>query len=137
VSSESLPAPTPAINPETKPYWDATVEGRLILRRCNDCQGVIWYPRAICPECWSSNTEWIDASGRGTIYTYTVNYRGEGPYRDAAPFVLAYVELEEGPRIMTNILTDDFSKLAIGAAVEVVFAPTSEGEAALPRFQLR
>lgn len=137
MSPDTLPAPSPAINPETKPYWDATTEGRLMLRRCNDCHGVIWYPRTICPECWSTNTEWFDASGRGTIYSYTVNYRGEGAFRDAGPFVLAYVELEEGPKIMTNILTDDFSALEVGRAVEVVFSATSDGEAALPRFQLR
>jgi uncharacterized OB-fold protein len=137
VSPDTLPAPTPAINPETKPYWDATTEGRLVLRRCHDCHAVIWYPRAICPECWSTNTEWFDASGRGTIYSYTINYRGEGAYRDAGPFVLAYVELEEGPKIMTNVLTNDFSALEVGRAVEVVFSPTRDGEAALPRFQLR
>jgi uncharacterized OB-fold protein len=132
-----LPAPTPAINPETKPFWDAAATGRLVLRRCTDCQSVIWYPRAICPDCWSGNTEWFDASGRGSIYSYTVNNKGEGPYRDAGPYVLAYVELDEGPRIMTNILTDDFAALEIGRRVEVTFSPTADGEAALPRFRLR
>jgi uncharacterized OB-fold protein len=137
VSRETLPALTPSMDPESKPYWDATLEGRLTLRRCQDCEAVIWYPRSICPECWSSNTDWFDASGRGTIYSYTINYRGEGAFRDSGPFVLAYVELEEGPTIMTNVLADDFSALAIGAAVEVVFSPTGDGAAALPRFQLR
>jgi uncharacterized OB-fold protein len=131
------PAPAPAVNPETKPFWDATVEGRLVLRRCTDCGGVIWYPRAICPDCWSGNTEWFEASGRGTVYSYTVNHKGEGPYRDAGPYVLAYVELEEGPRIMTNILTDDVAALEVGRRVEVVFSPTTDGAAALPRFRLR
>jgi uncharacterized OB-fold protein len=132
-----LPVPAPAINPETKPFWDATTEGRLLLRRCTGCQGVIWYPRSICPDCWSSDTEWFDASGRGTVYSYTVNHKGEGPYRDAGPYVLAYVELDEGPRIMTNILTDDYAALEVGRGVEVAFSPTPDGEAALPRFRLR
>ncbi len=131
-----LPAPAPVVNPETKPFWDATTEGRLLLKRCTDCGAVIWYPRAICPECWSADTEWFPASGRGTVYSYTVNHKGEGPYRDAGPYVLAYVELDEGPRVMTNVITDDLGAVEIGSAVEVVFSRT-DGEAALPRFRLR
>ena len=131
-----LPAPAPVVNPETKPFWDATTEGRLLLTRCTDCRAVIWYPRTICPECWSADTEWFQASGRGTVYSYTVNHKGEGPYRDAGPYVLAYVELDEGPRVMTNVITDDLAAVEVGSAVEVVFSPT-DGEAALPRFRLR
>jgi uncharacterized OB-fold protein len=134
--SRPLPAPTPQINPETRAYWDAAKEGKFILRRCNDCHGVIWYPRAICPECWSNDVEWFDASGRGTVYTFTVNYRGEGAYAKREPYVLAYVELQEGPRIMTNIVADDPSLIEVGSPVAVVFHPTDDGESALPRFQL-
>ena len=94
--STELPAPAPAVNPETKEFWDATAEGRLLLKRCLDCGSVIWYPRAFCPECASMRTEWFPASGRGRVYSYTVNHRTEGAYKDAAPLVLAYVELEEG-----------------------------------------
>jgi uncharacterized protein len=133
------PAPAPAVNPETKVFWDATAEGRLLLKRCQDCGVPIWYPRAICPECSSMNTEWFQASGRGTVYSYTVNQRPEGVYKTegadkgAAPLVLAYVELEEGPRMMTNVVGagDD---LAIGLPVEVTWADTGEGSA-LPRFR--
>ena len=135
--TSSLPAPAPQVNPETQPYWDAAKEGKFILKRCNDCNIVIWYPRAICPECWSSNTEWFDASGQGTVYTYTVNYKGEGAYFKGDPFVLAYVTLAEGPTMMTNILADDFSKIEIGSPVEIEFTPTDDGETALPRFRLK
>jgi uncharacterized OB-fold protein len=72
-------------------------------------------------------------SGRGRIYSYTLNYRGEGPYRDCGPYVLAYVELDEGPRLMTNIVADD-GELAVGLPVEVTFRDTGEGSA-LPRFR--
>ena len=137
MSIDSLPAPTPQINPETQAYWDAAKEGKFILKRCNDCNIVIWYPRAICPECWSSNTEWFDASGQGTVYTYTINNKGEGAYAKRDPFVLGYVTLAEGPTIMTNILADDLSKIEVGSPVEVVFSPTDDGETALPRFQLK
>lgn len=128
-----LPAPVPSVNPETKPFWDATAEGRFLLKRCTACRSVIWYPRAMCPECGSLETEWFEASGRGSVYSFTVNYKGDGPYR-AAPYVLAYVELEEGPRMMTNIVGTDPTQVSIGQSVKVVFEPTGEGPA-LPRFQ--
>ena len=130
--ARSLPAPAPAVNPETKDFWAATADGRLLLKRCLDCGSVIWYPRAICPQCSSLHTEWFEASGRGRVYSYTINYRGEGAYQDCAPFVLAYVELDEGPRMMTNIVEADDADLAVGLPVEVVFHDTGEGSA-LPR----
>jgi uncharacterized OB-fold protein len=132
--ARSLPAPPPAVNPETKEFWAATAEGRLLLKHCLDCGSVIWYPRAICPECSSMDTDWFEASGRGRLYSYTVNYRGEGAYQGCAPFVLAYVELDEGPRIMTNIVAADGVDLAVGLPVEVVFHDTGD-DSALPRFR--
>jgi len=136
--SDSLPAPAPLVNPETQEFWAATAEGRLLLKRCLDCGAVIWYPRAYCPECSGLRTEWFPAGGRGRIYSYTVNRRGEGAYQEAAPYVLAYVELDEGPRLLTNIVAVDgsvvLSDLAVGLPVEVVFHDTGEGSA-LPRFR--
>jgi uncharacterized protein len=130
----ALPAPAPAINPETTEFWAATAAGRLLVKRCQDCDSLIWYPRAICPECSSLRTEWFEVSGRGSIYSYTVNYRGEGVYQGAPPFVLAYVELDEGLRMMTNIVAASEADLAVGLPVEVVFHDTGEGTA-LPRFR--
>lgn len=132
----ALPAPVPPVNPETREFWDATAQGRLLLKRCRDCGSVIWYPRAFCPECASLDTQWFEASGRGRIYSYTVNHRGEGAYQASASFVLAYVELDEGPRMMTNVIGADPADLAVGLPVEVVFHDTG-GNAALPRFQPR
>jgi uncharacterized protein len=134
VSTPALPAPTPAVNPETREFWAATADGRLLVKRCQDCDSLIWYPRAICPQCSSLHTEWFGVSGRGSVYSYTVNHRGEGPYQGAAPFVLAYVELDEGPRMMTNIVEADETDLRVGLPVEVVFHDTGDG-AALPRFR--
>lgn len=128
-----LPAPAPKVDPESKPFWDATAEGRLLLKRCTSCDEVIWYPRAICPACGSLDTEWFDASGLGTIYTYTVNHHGFGPYAGIT-FVIAYVELDEGPRMLTNIVDVDPADVAIGQRVTVVFDDTGEGSA-LPRFR--
>lgn len=135
--STALPVPTPQVNPETQPYWDAAKEGRLLIKRCTACSTVIWYPRAICPECWSQDTEWCDASGHGTVYSYTINQRGQGPYATCGPYVLAYVELDEGPRILTNIIAGDIEAIEIGDPVEVVFHPTDDTETALPRFRLK
>ncbi len=133
-STPALPAPAPAVNPETREFWAATADGRLLLKRCQDCGAVIWYPRGICPGCASLRTEWFEAAGRGSIYSYTVNHRGEGAYQGSPPFVLAYVELDEGPRIMTNIVGADPATIGVGLPVEVVFHDTGDGTA-LPRFQ--
>lgn len=129
VPTAKLPTPTPRPSQETEPFWQATAEGRLILPRCNACQFVIWYPRLLCPECGSTDVSWIDASGRGTIYSFSITRRGVGAYREAGPFVLAYVELEEGPRVMTNIVDCDPEALEVGQAVQVVFHDTGQGSA--------
>ena len=132
--SGPLPAPVPPVNPETKPFWEATSQGRLLVRQCDDCQSLIWYPRAICPECSSMRTSWRQVSGRGTVYSYTVNYRGDGPYRTSGPYVLAYVELDEGPRMMTNVVDCPFEDLAMGMALEVTFRDETD-EITLPVFR--
>ena len=137
ISEQVLPAPVPFVNPEIKPFWDATAEGRLLLPRCQDCQAVIWYPRPFCPECASTNIDWVQASGRGSVYSYTINRRGQADlseYRNAGVYVLAYVELEEGPRVLTNIVDCDPDSVYIGQSVEVVFHDTGQGTA-LPRFR--
>ncbi len=131
-----LPAPAPGANPETAPFWAATARGELLVKQCEDCASLIWYPRSVCPECGGLRTRWQPVSGRGTVYSYTVNHRGEGPYRDYGPYVLAYVELAEGPRLMTNIVEAEPGDLAVGLPVEVTFHDTGEGSA-LPRFRPR
>jgi uncharacterized protein len=124
-----LPAPEPVVSPEARPFWDATAEGRLVLQRCAACDQVVWYPRGICPGCGSSELEWIDASGRGVVYSFTINHRGTGPYERAGPYVLAYVELDEGPRVLTNIVDCDPHSLRIGQRVEARFHDTGGGSA--------
>lgn len=129
-----LPAPTPPVSAETRAFWEATTRGELQVTRCRTCEEWTWYPRGFCPHCGGLEVDWVPVSGRGTVYSWTVVRRGGlGDYRGAEPYVLAYVELAEGVRMMTNIVDVDESALAIGLEVEVVFHPT-EGEAALPRF---
>ncbi len=137
VSEKVLPAPAPFVQPEVKPYWEATARGELVLPRCKQDGTLIWYPKPFCPTCASTDVEWVPASGRGTVYSFTVNRRGVADlrdYREAGVYVLAYVELDEGPRMMTNIVDCDPDTVKIGQKVEVVFHDTGEGSA-LPRFR--
>jgi uncharacterized OB-fold protein len=129
-----LPNPAPQPNLETQEFWDATADGRFLLKRCDSCATVIWYPRFVCPACHAIETSWFEASGKGIVYSYTIVRRGQGPYQDAAPFVVAYVELEEGPRVMTNLVDVELDAIEVGMAVEVVWHDTGEGNA-LYRFR--
>lgn len=134
-SPSALPVPEPAVSPETEPHWAAAAEGRLVLPRCRACEAAIWYPRELCPACGSTDVEWVEASGRGFVYTSTVVHRGEGAYRDATPYVLAYVELAEGPRVLTNVVGVPPGEVHIGQEVEVVFEHSDDGGHALARFR--
>lgn len=120
--------PDPDINLETAQYWKAANEGTLLLKRCRACSRVHFYPRAVCPRCLSSDTEWVEASGKGTIYSYSVMRRVPVPY------AIAYVTLEEGVTMMSNIVDCDLDSVAIGQEVEVVFGKT-EGGQGLPLFR--
>ena len=119
--------PAPAATLETQAYWDATAKGKLLVRHCTACGEKHHYPRSICPFCFSDRTEWTEASGKGTLYSFSVMRRA------AEPYVMAYVTLAEGPTMMTNIVDCDFDALKVGQAVKVVFVP-SEGGAPVPMF---
>lgn len=118
----------PRVSHESKPFWDATAEGKLLVKKCNACGENHFYPRPFCPFCFSDDTEFLTCSGRGVIYTYSVTRR------TSEPWAIAYVTLEEGPTMMTNIIDCDFDALSIGQAVEVTFVDTGEGNA-LPFFR--
>jgi len=113
----------PRVNHETKEFWDATGKGVLMVKKCNDCGENHFYPRTLCPFCFSDNTEYLECSGNGVIYSYSPTRRGD------APWAIAYVTLDEGPTMMTNLVDCDFDKLAIGQKVKVSFADTGEGTA--------
>jgi len=134
VTPTALPAPPPDQTPETRDFWGATAAGRLVLAYCDACGTVIWYPKTYCPECGGLSVTWKDASGRGTVYSFSVVHRAPGVFGDAVPFVIAYVELDEGPRVLTNIVGCDPDQVGIGQAVRVVFCDTGEGSA-LYRFE--
>jgi uncharacterized OB-fold protein len=122
-----LPGLGPDVSQEDAPFWEAAAEDRLVLPKCRGCATVIWYPRGFCPQCHtSSGVEWVAATGRGTVYSFTVSHRGMGPWKDHAPYVIAYVELEEGPRVLTNIVGADPGAVRIGDPVQAVFQPAGD-----------
>lgn len=126
-----LPTPNPPVTSDSLPYWEASIEGKLVLPRCNGCAEVIWYPRHFCPSCGTTDVAWFEASGRGTVYSFTVVERGQGRWAEHSPYVLAYVELEEGPRVLTNIIDRDPDTIAIGTAVVAAFDPSEDGHGIL------
>jgi hypothetical protein len=113
--------PAPVVTVETQKFWDAARAGRFTVPFCAACGNAHWYPRAICPFCDSGSIEWREASGKGTIYTFSVMRRAKEPY------AIAYVTLAEGPTMMTNIVDCDFDALHIGQPVTATFASTENG----------
>lgn len=112
--------PTP--DAESQPYWDATKEGKLLIRRCNACKRAYFYPRDFCPHCWSEDVSWEEASGRATLYTWSVVRRNDlPPWPDRVPYIPAVVDLEEGPRMMTNVEGCAPEDLTIGMPLVVDF----------------
>lgn len=123
------PAPGVPVTPELAEFWSATTQGRLTLPTCRACQLVFWYPRPVCPGCAGTDVTFVDASGQGTVYTYTVNRRPPPPYDSQDWLIIAYVSLAEGPCILTNIVDCEPDEVRIGLAVEVVFDEVREGAA--------
>ena len=118
-----LPTRAARPNHETAAFWAGCLNSQLVVPRCDSCDELIWYPRRFCPFCASAAVSHVVLSGRGTIYSFTVIRKGVGPFRDAAPYVLAYIELEEGPRVQSNIIGVDPEAVRVGQPVHVVFEP--------------
>jgi uncharacterized OB-fold protein len=129
----ALPTTPPSPAPELAMYWEATQRDVLLVPRCRSCDKSFWYPRAFCPFCHSVDLSWEQAGGGGTIYSFTVTMRGIGPWAAVAPYVVAYVELDEGPRMLTNIVDCDPDALAVGQRVSITF--DQAGEYKIPRFR--
>lgn len=132
----AIPTPTPSVTDETRPFWAAAAEGRLLVPRCRNCDLTIWYPRPFCTDCHGTDLDWVETSGTGVIYSFTITRLGradERAYQGAAPYVLAYVELDEGPRILTNIVDCEPDQLRCGTRVSAVFHRAGD-DASLVRF---
>jgi uncharacterized OB-fold protein len=127
----------PLANVDTKPFWDGCAGGRLLLQRCSACGALRHPPSPACAVCLSDRHEWIAASGRGTVYTYSVvrECKARG-WDKMVPYILAVIDLEEGPRMLTNLINIAPEAVTIGMAVEVTFAEL-DGTTKLPLFQPR
>jgi uncharacterized OB-fold protein len=112
---EDRKMPPNCTNPESDPFYAAAEEGKFLVRRCKSCGKAHWYPRAVCPFCFGE-TEWSEASGEGTIYSFSTMLRSN--------FTMAYVTLKEGPTMMTNIIKADPDQLKIGGKVKLVWVQT-------------
>ncbi|MFJ5548450.1 Zn-ribbon domain-containing OB-fold protein [Streptomyces sp. NPDC093225] len=123
----------PEVDAFTRPWWEAAGAGRLLLRRCGGCGRAHHYPREFCPYCWSEETGWEEASGRATLYTWSVVHRNDlPPFGGRVPYVAAVVDLEEGPRMMTEVVECPGAELRIGMPLEVAFRREGEGEGGGP-----
>ncbi|MEW6443264.1 MAG: Zn-ribbon domain-containing OB-fold protein [bacterium] len=132
---ERTKKPVPVVTPWGMPFWQAAREGKLVIQKCSDCHGHIFYPRLLCPHCGSQRLAWTEASGRGTIYSYTV-VRSNAPsaFLEDMPYVVAVIRLAEGVQMLSNIVGCDPDQLACDMPVEVVFETLTE-EFKLPKFR--
>ncbi|HEX5290962.1 MAG TPA: Zn-ribbon domain-containing OB-fold protein [Streptosporangiaceae bacterium] len=130
--ARAKPAPVPT--PETQPYWDGCAAGELRLQRCADCSEAFFYPRPVCPACGSARVEWFTASGRATLYSYVINHRPAPGFENDGPYAIAVVQLEEGPRMMTNItgIPSTPEDLVLDMPLQVSFE--QRGDISLPVF---
>ncbi len=128
----------PQATPETQEFWDGLKRHELRIQKCVDCDKFYFFPRPFCPleGCSSSNVTWETVSGKGKLHTYVISHRGFGPWAEDTPYVIAVVELDEGPRMMTNIVNvePEPENLPADMPVEIVYADVTD-EVTLPHFQ--
>ena len=118
--------PIPLPTPVTQPFWDATREHRLMLQKCDNGH-VFYYARTHCPHCLSPNLDWVQASGRGTLYSYTVARRPQSPdFAEDVPYIVAAITLEEGPRMTSLLVEADPDNVRIDGPVEVTWDDVSD-----------
>lgn len=130
VNTQLLPSTS---EPDTGPFWAATAQHRLLYQVCRACSGVVFYPRAHCTHCTSSDLEWRESVGEGTIYTYSIVRDNRTPgFAEMVPYVVAYVDVDEGFRLLTRIVGVDVDSVHVGDRVRVQW--NDQGEISLPEF---
>ena len=128
--------PEPIVNPDSAPYWAAARDEKLKIQKCAECGTLRFFPRHLCTECGSDNTEWAEISGRGSVQSFTIVHRAAFPeFQAITPYVVALIDLEEGPRMMTNIVGDDALDVEIDDAGEVCFEDRGTEGAKVPQFR--
>jgi uncharacterized OB-fold protein len=133
VKSVGFDLPTP--DDVTRPFWDAAREGRFLVKRCRACERAHYYPRPFCPHCWSDDVDWEEATGRARLYTWSIVHQNDlPPWPERVPYVAAVVDLEEGPRAMTNVVDCEPEGLRVDLPLQVTFRATRD-EVTLPVFR--
>ncbi len=126
--------PIPEVSENAREYWNGCKAHRLLLPKCRACGTVFFFPNKFCPDCLSEDIEWIEAEGKGTVHTFSIVYRPPGPaFAPDVPYVVAIIELAEGPRMMSNIVDVEPEDVRIGMPVEVTFEDIT-GDISLPKF---
>ena len=133
--SEKATIPLPRPTALSRPHWDGCKAGVLRVQRCRDCGQFVFIPQPICTRCQAAALDWVESTGRGVVYSYTVVHRPPRP-AFAAPYVVAIVELAEGWHMLTNLVDVAPEAVAVGMPVEVAFRPVSD-EITLPYFRPR
>ena len=135
MSDTSRPKPLPVVTEESRPFWDGCKQGIFLLQYCEACQHYQFYPRLYCMHCGASALLWAQASGRGVIYSYTIIHQNKSPeFSNDTPYNVAIVQLEEGPRLMSNVVDIAPDDLRVDLPVMVVFDSVSD-TISLPRFR--
>ena len=128
--------PFPKPNSDTRPFWNGCRQHQLRFQKCKDCSHVRWPPSVICPMCYSDHTGWIVASGKGKIFSFVIYHQAfHSAFESDLPYVVAIVELEEGPRLLTNIIGCSHDALRCDIPVKVTWEDITE-DFSLPKFQL-
>lgn len=128
--------PLPVITTEAREFWEGCKNGELLIQKCSDCGTLRWFPRPMCHECTSMESEWAKVSGNGTVYSYTIVYHPvHSGFAEEVPYTVVLVDLEEGGvRFLSNLVECPIEEVKVGMAVEVVFEPVTP-EVTLPKFR--
>jgi len=134
-TSEDKPKPRrfePPVSPTTLAFWDATRDKRFLVQWCTDCQKAIFFPREVCPVCLGSSLEWRESNGRGRVYSFTVEHKPQNPNLEG-PYTVALIDLDEGVRMMSNVIDCDPDQVSVGMPVAIAWEALSDGRH-LPMF---
>lgn len=120
--------PQPPVTETSAPFWEGTRSRRLLVQRCADCGTWVWYPRTACTSCLGSDLHWTEVAGRGTVHAVSVHHRpGVPELKDRTPYAVALVDLDEGPRLLSNVVNCAPDTVHVGQRVVASWEPLADG----------
>ncbi len=135
VKPSSAEKPVPVVNTWAQPFWDAARQERLIIQKCTACGKHVFYPRMACPYCAADSLEWVEASGKGTVYSFTVvEANAPSAFIDDMPFVVAVIRLQEGVQMLSNVIDCEPHDVVCDMPVKVTFGKLNDAFT-LPKFK--